>query len=153
MGQTGVAVTLMQDLPTAHYYGELFDDNIAVLIPPETVRLGGNKAFVARPEFANEVRKFNQKLAVKTQYLVKVPFDINNKWNLGANESSAVPAIPNGCSQVDQKRTSFSGGGCSPCRLHLAHVSRGMFPPLHPALPPDQIQRTPTMMALSVSPH
>lgn len=141
-GKAGVAVTLMQDLPTAHYYGELFDDNIAVLIPRKPSDLAAIRAFCSSSEFANEVRKFNQKLAVKTQYLVKVPFDIN-KWRLEANEG--IPAVPR-----DPTQWLFTGRPKEselPFQVAVARLAGYTWPrqsghsfPLHPALPPDQIR-------------
>jgi hypothetical protein len=66
----------MQQLPTADYFGDLFDDNIAVLVPKNPDWLPAISAYCRSGEFLADVRRLNQKLAVKTQYLVKVPFDL-----------------------------------------------------------------------------
>jgi hypothetical protein len=75
-GRQGIAVTLMQQLPTADYFGDLFDDNVAVLVPKNPNWLPAIAAYCSSEEFLADVRRLNQKLAVKTQYLVKVPFDL-----------------------------------------------------------------------------
>lgn len=84
-GKFGVSVKLMRQLPVSIYAGELFDDNVAVLIPKDRKDLTALYAFCESPEFSEEVRKNNQKLALKTQYLLKVPFDLAH-WQQVAAE-------------------------------------------------------------------
>ena len=84
-GRDGVAVTLMQTLPVAMYRGGLFDDNTAVLIPRRPEWLLPAFAFCSSNSFQLAVRAINQKLSVKTQYLVKVPFDLSH-WQQVARE-------------------------------------------------------------------
>lgn len=84
-GRLGIAVTLMQELPVSIYSGDLFDDNVAVLIPNDREHLLPVLAFCSSESFSQEVRKLNQKLAVKTQYLIKVPFDLAY-WQAVATE-------------------------------------------------------------------
>ncbi|WP_453934118.1 Eco57I restriction-modification methylase domain-containing protein [Acidovorax temperans] len=84
-GRFGVSVKLMRQLPVSIYAGELFDDNVAVLIPNDSANLTALYAFCESSEFSEEVRKNNQKLALKTQYLLKVPFDLAH-WQQVAAE-------------------------------------------------------------------
>lgn len=84
-GKLGVSVKLMKHLPVSIYAGELFDDNVAVLIPKDGADLVALYAFCESPEFSEEVRKNNQKLALKTQYLLKIPFDLS-RWQMTAAE-------------------------------------------------------------------
>lgn len=86
----GIAVTLMQALPVSLYRGTLFDDNVAVLVPKRPEWLEPAFTFCSSPEFQTAVRKINQKLAVKTQYLIKVPFDLAH-W-----QKIAAEKYPNG---------------------------------------------------------
>lgn len=140
-GKEGVAVTLMQDLPTADYFGDLFDDNVAVLIPRNPSDLAAIRAFCSSDEFAKEVRKFNQKLAVKTQYLVKVPFDID-RWRPEENEGDR-PA------PHDPTQWLFDGqpvGSEFPLHVALARLAAYFWPrnsghsfPHFPALPSDSL--------------
>lgn len=89
-GKLGVSVKLMKHLPVSIYAGELFDDNVAVLIPKDSADLVALYAFCESPEFSGEVRKNNQKLALKTQYLLKIPFDLS-RW-----QTAAAERYPNG---------------------------------------------------------
>jgi hypothetical protein len=84
-GRFGISVKLMQQLPVSIYSGELFDDNVAVLIPKDPSQLEAIYSFCESSEFADEVRKNNQKVALKTQYLLKIPFDLTY-WQQVATE-------------------------------------------------------------------
>ncbi|PWE14911.1 Eco57I restriction-modification methylase domain-containing protein [Alcaligenes faecalis] len=75
-GKFGISVKLMQQLPVSIYSGELFDDNVAVLIPNDPSQLEAIYSFCESSAFSEEVRKNNQKVALKTQYLLKIPFDL-----------------------------------------------------------------------------
>jgi hypothetical protein len=68
-GSSGVAIKQMGDLPATIYSGELYNNNVAVLIPKDQKLLPAILAFCSSPEFNNEVRKVNQTMAVDTQYL------------------------------------------------------------------------------------
>jgi hypothetical protein len=87
---TGVAVKLMQNLPVKVYLGNLFDDNVAVIIPDKEEYLLPMVTYCSSDEFAPDVRKLNQKVAVKTQYLLNVPFDLAH-W-----QKVAAEKYPNG---------------------------------------------------------
>jgi Eco57I restriction-modification methylase len=78
-GKRGISVKLMSSLPVSIYEGELFDDNVAVLLPRDSKHLGAIFAFCESNEFSEEVRRLNQKLAVKTQYLLAAPFELE-RW-------------------------------------------------------------------------
>jgi hypothetical protein len=84
-GKRGVGVKLMRSLPVSIYGGELFDDNIAVIIPKKPEHLKAIYSFLESPSFSEEVRKNNQKVAVKTQYLLKIPFDLSH-WQQVADK-------------------------------------------------------------------
>jgi hypothetical protein len=89
-GRFGISVKLMRHLPVSIYSGELFDDNVAVLIPKDPSQLEAIYSFCESSEFAEEVRKNNQKVALKTQYLLKIPFDLTY-W-----QQVAAERYPNG---------------------------------------------------------
>lgn len=85
-GKRGVAVSLMRSLPVSHYTGELFDDNVAVLMPRDEKYLLPIFAYLSSKQFNEEVRRINQKVAIKTQYLVKIPFDYEY-WQMVASKT------------------------------------------------------------------
>jgi hypothetical protein len=89
-GTTAVCVGLMASLPATVYAGELFDDNVAVIAPKRPELLLPLLSFCLSNDFAREVRKTYRKLALKTQYLLKVPFDLAH-WQRVAEEQ-----YPNG---------------------------------------------------------
>jgi hypothetical protein len=75
-GKKGVFVGKMSSLPVSLFLGEVFDDNGHVLLPKNEKDLPAMLAFVTDPQFLEAVRNFNQKLAVTTSAIVKVPFDL-----------------------------------------------------------------------------
>jgi hypothetical protein len=88
----GVSIKLMRDLPATIYLGTLFDDNVAVIVPKEEEDLPAIVAYCSSEEFSSDVRKLNQKVAVKTQYLLNVPFDVRHWKDIAARKyPSGVP--------------------------------------------------------------
>ena len=73
----GISIKLMTSLPVSIYSGEKFDDNVAVLLPKDENNFLPLYAYCESISFSQDVRKVNDKLAVKTQYLLKVPFDLD----------------------------------------------------------------------------
>src|SRR4051812_46605558 len=75
-GKTGVCVTQMRSLPASLYSGEIFDKNVAVVLPKNPAHLPAIWAFCSSPEFAAAVRRIDATLNVTNATLVKVPFDL-----------------------------------------------------------------------------
>jgi len=84
-GNTGIAVKQMGSLPVSLYNGELFDDNVAVIIPNTEKLAPVIYSFCASGDFNAEVRKVNQKLAVKAKYFLQAEFDLDH-WAKVAEE-------------------------------------------------------------------
>ena len=84
-GNTGIAVKQMGSLPVSLYNGELFDDNVAVIIPNTEKVAPAIYSFCASSDFNAEVRKVNQKLAVKAKYFLQAEFDLEH-WAKVAEE-------------------------------------------------------------------
>jgi hypothetical protein len=82
-GRRGVAIRQMNDLPVTIYTGELYDSNVAVLLPKDDQFMTAIWAFCSSDEFATTVRKYNQKLSVDPGYIVSVPFDLE-RWQNAA---------------------------------------------------------------------
>jgi hypothetical protein len=85
-GQIGVTVGLMRDLPTSLYYGTLFNDNAAVIVPHRQEDLPGIFAYLQSDDFNARVREINQKVAVKTQYLTMIEYDRAHWHNVAAEQ-------------------------------------------------------------------
>jgi hypothetical protein len=71
----GVAVNRMTTLAAVPYYGEHFDNNVAVIIPKHPDLLGAVLAFAQSEVFGRAVRHMDRTLKVTNQTLLKVRFD------------------------------------------------------------------------------
>ncbi len=78
-GRYGVAVSQMGDLKPTLYTGEIFDNNVAAIVPRRKEDLGAVWAFLRSPEYAPAVRNINSRPGVTNGDLVKVEFDIE-RW-------------------------------------------------------------------------
>ena len=84
-GKRGVLVSQMNKLNVALYWGTLFDNNAAAIIPKEEVHQPAIWAFCSSREFHDAVRAIDQKTNVTNATLVKVPFDLSY-WQQVATE-------------------------------------------------------------------
>lgn len=147
-GRAGIVVSLMGSLPASLYAGELYDDNVAVLIPKDEGWQEPIAAFCLSPQFASAVRSLNQKLAVKANYLVNIPFDLAH-WQRVAGEK-----YPNGLPKPfssDPTQWLFNGhpkGADEPLQVAVARLLGYRWPrqtgssfPDCPALEADGLER------------
>ena len=89
-GKQGIAVSQMSVLPATLHTGEIFDKNVAVVLPHNTFHLPAIWCFCSSPEYNEAVRQIDQSLKVTNSTLVKVPFDLDH-WTKVAEEK-----YPNG---------------------------------------------------------
>jgi len=80
----------MRGLPCTIYTGEVFDTNVAVIVPHNPTHLLAIWCFCSSPEYNEAVRKIDQALKVTNASLVKVPFDLEY-W-----QKVAAEKYPNG---------------------------------------------------------
>jgi len=78
-GKPGVAVSQTNSLPVAIYGGTAFDSNVSAIIPRESAYAAAVFEFCKSSEFAESVRRIDQKLNVTNATLAKVPFDFD-RW-------------------------------------------------------------------------
>lgn len=76
-GRVGVAVSQMNALPCALYFGDAFDSNVSPIVPKDPAHTLGLWAYCESGEYQTAVRKIDRKLAVANATLVKVPFDFD----------------------------------------------------------------------------
>ena len=108
-GKTGVAISQMGSLPCALYTGEIFDKNVAVVLPVAESHVPAVWCFCSSPQYAAAVREIDQKLNVTNATLVKVPFDLDH-WKQVAAEQ-----YPNGLPEPysdDPTQWIFHGDPC-----------------------------------------
>ena len=89
-GRAGVAVKIMGELPVTRYTGEIYDNNVAVIVPRQSGHLSAIWAYCSSAVFREEVRRLNPKLSVTDESFVAVPFDLAH-W-----QKSAAQRYPNG---------------------------------------------------------
>lgn len=58
-GRKGVAINRMRGLRVAHYFGERFDNNVAVVIPKKANTLGAIWCYLSSSDFFEHVRKLD----------------------------------------------------------------------------------------------
>lgn len=108
-GKGGVAVSQMRILPLTIHTGEIFDKNVAVVLPRNPSHLPFIWCFCSSPEYNEAVRRIDQKLNVTNATLVKVPFDLD-RWTKVAEER-----YPNGLPKPysdDSTQWIFHGHPC-----------------------------------------
>lgn len=89
-GRPGVCISQMGQLPASLYTKEIFDKNVAVILPKDPKHLPAIWAFASSPEFNQAVRRIDTALKVTNASLVKVPFYLE-RWQKVADEQ-----YPNG---------------------------------------------------------
>lgn len=71
----------MRGLRVAHYFGERFDNNVAVVVPKNANTLGAIWCYLSSSDFFENVRKLDTTLKVTNKTLLQVPFDLS-EWEL-----------------------------------------------------------------------
>ncbi|MEN8583129.1 N-6 DNA methylase [Burkholderia sp. RS01] len=89
-GGQGICASRAGTFPTTIYFGELFLDGAAVLIPKDVGHLPAIWHFMQSPEYARSVRAINQKVIATVSSLPKVPFDLE-RWENIAIEAGPLP--------------------------------------------------------------
>ncbi len=85
-GRLGVAVRVMGKLPVTRYTGELYDNNVAVVVAKHPDKLAALWAFCESDDFNVAVRQLNQKVSVTDESFVQVPFDLAHWQNVAAEK-------------------------------------------------------------------
>ncbi|MBO1254890.1 N-6 DNA methylase [Alteromonas sp. 5E99-2] len=109
-GKKGVIVSATGALPVTLYGGELFDNNVSVLIPNDPSLIPALWCFCASGEFTTEVRLRNQQLKITDQSFVEIPCDLN-AW-----KKVAADKYPNGLPlpySNDSTQLIFHGHPCA----------------------------------------
>jgi len=89
-GKNGVVVNQMGELSASIYLGELYDNNIGVIVPKNNEDLLAIFAYCSSVQYNKDVREIDKSLAVTNATLIKVPFDLEY-WQKVAQEK-----YPNG---------------------------------------------------------
>ena len=146
-GHTGVGVCKMSGMEACIYSGELFDDNIGVLLPNKKSDLPAIFAFAESADFRIAIRKIDQAIKVTAATLVKIPFDLAH-W-----QKVAAEKYPHGLPKPfssDPAQWLFNGhpaGADQPLHVAVARLLGYQWPrqtgssfPDCPALGPDGLE-------------
>lgn len=82
----GIAINRMRDLKAVPYWGEHFDNNVAVIYPSGNHDLAPLLSFFASGNFSKSIRELDQTLKVTNKTLLKVPFDLAHWTNIAAEQ-------------------------------------------------------------------
>jgi hypothetical protein len=147
-GKKGVIVTAMGDLPASLYYGNLFDNNVTVIIPKNAEHLPAVWSVCETSEFRESVRRINQSLKITDQSMVEIPFDLAH-W-----QKVAAEKYPNGLPKPfssDPTQWLFNGhpkGSDHPLQVAVARLTGYRWPrqtgssfPDCPALEADGLEK------------
>jgi hypothetical protein len=137
----------MASLPMSIYCGQFFDDNTYVVLPNQEEHRTAIYAFLCSEQYREEVRKRNQKLAIDTEAMITVPFDLAH-W-----QKVAAEKYPHGLPKPfssDPTQWLFNGhpaGSDQPLHVAVARLLGYQWPrqtgssfPDCPALGPDGLE-------------
>lgn len=83
--KTGVAISRFRHIRPFAYFGELFEQNVAVICPDDEKLVPALWAFCSSGQFKQSVRAIDRKLNVTNATLSKVPFDIDHWISIAEN--------------------------------------------------------------------
>lgn len=83
-GKPGIAVSLMRELRSSIYTGEMFDSNVSALVADDPILVHPLWAFCSDGGFNDEVRKIDPEIKVETGSVAKVPFDLDHWQEIAA---------------------------------------------------------------------
>jgi len=91
-GKYGVAVSRMASMPGCLYTGELYDQNVSVLVPTDVSLCPALWLLATSSEFQEKVRQLDQKVGVTPGTLLKISVDLD-QWKKKAAEifPSGIP--------------------------------------------------------------
>jgi len=146
-GKRGVAIRQLRSLYPTLFSGDIFDTNVAVLIPHDEETLSAIWTFCSSPEFTDAVRRMDKKKNVTNGTMVKVPFDLARWQKLGAEKYPQ--GLPKPFSS-DPRQWLFNGnpaGSDQPLQVAVARLLGYQWPrqtgssfPDCPALPADGME-------------
>lgn len=87
----GIVVTQMGSLSATIYDGDLFDMNVAAIVPRDPKDVAAIWAYVSSDEFARDVREIDDKINVTNATLAKVTFD-HARWQAVADSAGPLPS-------------------------------------------------------------
>lgn len=103
-GKVGIAIRLVRPHPVAPYWGALFGQNIAAVVPHDASDLGAVWHFLQSEDFAAHVAALDGSLKVTPRVFGSVPFD-RSHWRAVAESRGGLP----GPHSAEPRQWVFSG--------------------------------------------
>ncbi|HBW23285.1 MAG: restriction endonuclease subunit M [Elusimicrobia bacterium GWA2_56_46] len=92
-GKKGIAVSLMRELRSSIYLGEIFDSNVAAVVIDDPKLLLPLWAYCSSSQFNAEVRKIDPEIKVETGSVTKIPFDLPHWQEVASRQyPKGIPA-------------------------------------------------------------
>lgn len=88
VGRQGVAVSQLRNLNVTIYDGELYDGNVAPIVPTNPDDWPALWAFARTEEFIDSIRSIDQKLNITNGTVLKIPFNASD-WQVEARSLEA----------------------------------------------------------------
>jgi hypothetical protein len=120
----GFAINKMRNLFAFGYDGELFDDNVATIVPKNPTDLPAIGLFLTNEQYRNEVRKIDKKVSVTAATLTKVGFDIGHWRALGEQSDASGFGDPH---SSDPTQWLFHGHPANANKGTALHVALARF--------------------------
>ncbi|MFN8938550.1 MAG: Eco57I restriction-modification methylase domain-containing protein [Acidobacteriota bacterium] len=86
LGRTGIAVSQSRGLPCTIYTGDLFDSNVAPVLPTREGNFDAVWTYCTSEQFASDMVRIDPKFAVANSSIVKVPFDLGHWVSVAADQ-------------------------------------------------------------------
>lgn len=147
-GCNGVAVCRMGEIKASLYSGDLYDQNVATVVPISPNHLPAIWSYCSSKQYETDLREIDQKLNITNATLVKVPFDLAH-W-----QKVAAEKYPHGLPKPyssDPTQWLFNGnpaGADQPLQVAVARLLGYQWPrqtgssfPDCPTLGPDGLEK------------
>jgi len=147
-GNKGVAVCRMGEIKASLYSGDLYDQNVATVVPISPKDLPAIWSYCSSEQYEADLREIDQKLNITNATLVKVPFDLAH-W-----QKVAAEKYPHGLPKPfssDATQWLFNGhpkAADQPLQVAVARLVGYQWPrqtgssfPDCPALGPDDLEK------------
>lgn len=126
-GLAGMLINRMGDLRSTPYYGEIFSNNVAVVVPKDVKLLPAIGRYCHSDEYPKAVRNLDTSIKLTNATLLKVPFEVE-RWQA----AGPAPAMPEPHSD-DPTQWLFHGhpaqaGSGTPLHVALARLAGYRWP-------------------------
>ncbi len=147
-GKRGVAVSLMRELRSCIYFGEVFDSNVAAVVVEHCSFVLPLWAYCSSGQFDKDVRVIDPRVNAMTGSLTKIPFDLAHWQKVAAEKYPHGLPKPFSSDPTQWLFSSHPKGSDQPLQVAVARLLGYKWPrqtgssfPDCPALKPDGLEK------------